>query len=130
MKEFISVLFLFLSVSLIAQDRGFVSGKISDSKSGQSMIAVNVGVDGKGGAISDSEGNYQVIVSPGQHKISFSFVGYETFFETVSVDAGKSVELNVEMEVSTSILDEVVVSAGRYEQKLSDVTVSMEVLKA
>ncbi len=94
------------------------------------MIAVNISADGKGEAISDSEGSYTISLAPGQHIISFSFVGYETFSETVSVGAGKSLELNVNMQVSTSLLDEVVVSAGRYEQKLSDVTVSMEVLKA
>ncbi|MBT3242418.1 MAG: TonB-dependent receptor [Bacteroidetes bacterium] len=128
MREFISILFLFLSISMSGQETS-ISGKITDGTSGQSMIAVNIGVDGKGGAISDSEGNYKVVTSPGYHKISFSFIGYETYFETVSVDAGKSILLNVEMQVSTRILDEIVVSAGRYEQKLSDVTVSMEVLK-
>jgi iron complex outermembrane receptor protein len=33
------------------------------------------------------------------------------------------------MECANKILDEVVISAGRYEQKLSDVTVSMEIIK-
>jgi len=110
-------------------EKATVSGKVTDGKTLQSMIAVNIGVDGKGGAISDSEGNYKIFISPGQHIISFSFIGYETFSKTVSVGSGKSMVLNVEMQVSTRILDEVVVSAGRYEQKLSDVTVSMEVIK-
>lgn len=129
MRAAISILFLLLFVSVSGQEKATVSGKVTDGKTRQSMIAVNIGIDGKGGAISDSEGNYTIFISPGQHIISFSFVGYEPFFKTVSLASGKSMVLNVDMQVSTRILDEVVVSAGRYEQKLSDVTVSMEIIK-
>ena len=34
------------------------------------------------------------------------------------------------MNIKTNLLGDVVVSAGRFEQKLSDVTVSMDLLKA
>jgi len=129
MREIFTILLLSLVVTVSGQQKLAVSGHVKDEKTKQLMMAVNVGIDGKGGAITDNKGNFTVFVEPGKHIISFSFVGYETFFETVSVSAGNSMELNVEMQVSTRILDEVVVSAGRYEQKLSDVTVSMEIIK-
>ncbi len=130
MRIFISILIFSLSLSVSAQEKVTVNGKVTDERTRQSMVAVNVGIDGKGGAITDNEGNYTIHIKPGEHIISFSFVGYENFLKTVSAEAGKSMELNVSMQVSTRILDEVVVSAGRYEQKLSDVTVSMEVIKS
>ena len=37
---------------------------------------------------------------------------------------------DVYMNIKTNLLGDVVVSAGRFEQKLSDVTVSMDLLKA
>ena len=42
---------------------------------------------------------------------------------------GETVNLHIQMKRTTQMLDEVVVTAGKYEQKLSDVTFSMELLK-
>jgi len=49
-------------------------------------------------------------------------------FLFIQVSGQEKKEIGEKMK--TKILDEVVVSAGRYEQKLSEVTVSMEVLKS
>ena len=44
---------------------------------------------------------------------------------------GKEVrELNIYMHTASTLLGDVVISAGRFEQKLSDVTVSLDLLKA
>lgn len=58
--------------------------------------------------------------------LSFSYVGYDT--ETRSVNSLTKV-LNVPLLTHNEILDDVVVTAGRFEQRSTDVTVSMEVLK-
>ncbi|TSA35523.1 MAG: TonB-dependent receptor [Porphyromonadaceae bacterium] len=130
MRGIASVLFLFLFFPVSGQEKAVIRGKVTDGKTGQPMMEVNISADGKSGTISDSTGSYKLFLSPGRYNISFYFVGYETLSESVSAGKGESVELNVRMKASTKVLDEVVVSAGRYEQKLSDVTVSMEVLKA
>ncbi|MFA6126549.1 MAG: TonB-dependent receptor [Bacteroidales bacterium] len=130
MKGIFSILFLFLFFTLYGQDKSVIKGRVTDLKTGLPMIEVNISVNGKSGTTSDSTGSYQLLLAPGQQNISFYFVGYETLSESVFVNKGESAELNVQMKMSTKVLDEVVVSAGRYEQKLSDVTVSMEVVKA
>ncbi len=94
------------------------------------MTAVDIANDGTLGTISDSSGAYRLILTPGQHRISFYFLGYESITKAVDIKKGESFELNVNMMEAVNVLDVVVVSAGRYEQKFSDVTVSMEVLKA
>lgn len=124
----IALLSMFLTVS--AQEKAVISGRVSDAKTGQPMMAVSIGANGRSGTISDSTGSYKLILSPGQYTISFYFLGYETITETVTAGKGETVEMNLSMTAGTKVLDEVVVSAGRYEQKLSDVTVSMEVVKA
>jgi outer membrane cobalamin receptor len=130
MKGIASILLLFLFIPVFGQEKAVIRGKVTDEKTGQPMMLVSISATGKSGTISDSTGNYKLFLSPGQHNISFYFVGYETYSETVSVGKDESVELNVSMKAITKVLDEVVVSAGRYEQKISDVTVSMEVVKA
>lgn len=130
MRALISILFLLSFITVSGQEQAILIGKVTDGGSEKSMVAVSISVDGKAGGISDSEGAYKILMSPGKHILSFSFIGYETIDKRLSLVSGESLILNVEMKVSTRILDEVVVSAGRYEQKLSEVTVSMEVIKA
>jgi hypothetical protein len=74
---------------------------------------------------------WQVFTSllPGAHVIEFYYVGYENLRREISLAPGADFRLDVSMKIGRRMLDEVVVSAGKYEQKLSDVTVSMEVLK-
>jgi iron complex outermembrane receptor protein len=130
MKGIAAVFLVMLFSPVCGQETAFVRGKVTDGKTGEPMMAVNISENAKTGTISDSVGGYKLAVIPGQHNISFYFVGYETVTKSVTAGKGESVELNVSMLPVTKALDEVVVSAGRYEQKLSDVTVSMEVVKA
>lgn len=62
--------------------------------------------------------------------MNFSFMGYEAQNVPIIVERQKGFKGNVYMAQVSTDLDAVVVSAGRYEQKLSDLTVSMNVLKA
>ena len=57
----------------------------------------------------------------------FSYVGYEDVLMPIVIDRREVITKNVYMKESTKLLEEVVVSAGRFEQKLSNVTVSMNV---
>lgn len=130
MRGITSVLFLFLFFPVFGQEKAVISGKVTDGQTGQPMMSVDISANGKSGTLSDTTGTYKLFLSPGLYTISFYFLGYETFSATVSAGKGQSVELNAHMKATTKVLDQVVVSAGRYEQKLSDVTVSMEVVKA
>lgn len=56
-------------------------------------------------------------------------LGYKNINKTIDVKANDTLVLNFDLETANQILDEVVVSAGKFEQKLSDVTISMEVIK-
>ena len=60
----------------------------------------------------------------------FSYVGYEDVLMPIVINKREVITKDVYMKESTKLLEEVVVSAGRFEQKLSDVTVSMDVVKA
>ena len=102
---------------------------VLDSKSGEPMVAVNISADRRSGTTSDLAGKFSLILDPGDHVIEFYYVGYEGVQKEVSVEAGGTIRLDIHMTVSRRMLDEVVVSAGKYEQKLSDVTVSLEIIK-
>ena len=82
------------------------------------------------GTVSDINGYYELKVTDGDAVLTFSYLGYETLSVPVKVDPGEFLTRDVSLRTSSNMMDEVVVSVGRYEQKLSDITVSMELLKS
>jgi len=129
MRQIIPIFFILIGSWLFGQDRGMITGMVLDSKSGEPMVAVNISADRRSGTASDLDGRFSLILDPGDHVIEFYYVGYEGVQKEVTVEAGGTISLDIQMIVSSRLLDEVVVSAGKYEQKLSDVTVSLEVIK-
>ena len=60
--------------------------------------------------------------------VSFSYVGYDPTKLQVKLVAGEEKTLNVQLNPMSQDLKQVVVTAGKFEQELSEITVSMEVL--
>src|SRR5690606_27962260 len=130
MKRCFVILIIMLSAyHLMAQGSGFVSGIILDAETRNPMEAVSIGADKRTGTISDEEGKFSLSLTSGKHLLEFYFVGYELSRKEISVNENDTIRLTILLEVSSRMLEEVVVSEGKYEKKLSDVTVSMEVLK-
>ena len=83
----------------------------------------------KTGTISDINGKYELMVAPGRVKVSYSFVGYNSFEKTFSLSEGESKTFNLSLVERTSNLNMVVISGSAYEKKISEETVSIDVLK-
>ena len=83
---------LHLSLPIIAQSRGSITGKIVDSKTGEGLPSVNVLVKGTYyGASSDVDGKFIIgKVNPGVYDISITLLGYKAVVYTgIKVEAGK-----------------------------------------
>ena len=61
--------------------------------------------------------------------IEFSFIGYTTEQKEVLLKNNNTINLDIQLTEESSIIDVVVISAGKFEQKLEEVTVSMDVIK-
>jgi outer membrane cobalamin receptor len=113
-----------------AHAQGTISGRVIDAGSDEPLLGVNISANKRSGTSTDLQGEFTLSLDPGVHLIEFYYVGYAEQQREIALKEGESVRLEIRMELSRQLLDEVVVSAGKYEQKLSDVTVSMEVIKA
>lgn len=82
------------------------------------------------GVVSDVDGAYSIDVPASGVNLLFTCLGYENKIVRIVMSRNEQRVQDVYMSLVSTLLDEVVVSAGRFEQKISDVTVSMEVLKA
>lgn len=111
-----------------AQNRVF--GKVSNSEN-EELIGVNISVlDVEGlGTVTDFNGNYSIELPSGCSNLLFQYIGFEDHKEKLCFKENKPINLNVTLKESSEILGTVVVSAGKFEQRVEEVTVSMDVIK-
>ena len=105
-----------------------IKGRVSDKSSKETLPGVVVSCANKN-TITDVNGNFFLQVPAGKNTLTASLIGYKTFSKTIALNEKDTLKLLIDLDVSNKALDEVVVSAGKFEQKLSEVTVSMEVIK-
>ncbi len=118
---------LFCSNLRAQQKNAVITGKVSDIISQETLVGAIIKT-GKQGTTTDVEGNYKFRLEPGSYTISCSYVGYKTEVKVLDLKENDSLQIDIALK-DQSALDEVVVSAGRYEQKIGEVTISMEILK-
>jgi hypothetical protein len=70
------------------------------------------------GAMVDEKGNYKLEVPHGEYAITFSFVGYEN--QTFNLTADRPLVLDVRLKSLTSVIDEVVISDRKPEDKITE----------
>ncbi len=119
-----------------AQAQTGIEGTVSDATDRSPLAGANIAVRQEGmndilrGTSTDPDGTYQVTgLSPGQYVVEFRFVGYQAQNLPVTVSDGEMTELNVELRIQTSSLDQVVVSASRRQEKILDAPASITVLQ-
>ena len=129
MKKILTPLFFILiSVSLVAQD-AYLKGKVSDVKSKETIVGASVIVDNNTGTVTDVNGNYFFKTTAGRHKLEFKSLEFKSQVKMIELKANDTLSTDIILESDAKQLGIVVVSAGKFEQNLSEVTVSMEVLK-
>ncbi|MDD5508721.1 MAG: TonB-dependent receptor [Bacteroidales bacterium] len=114
---------------LCSGQTALVKGKITDAATSESLVGVNIVVDSTNGVSTDVRGNYQLVLSGGSHRLAYSYIGYISVIKEVQLDSNEVLALDIRLEPQIIELGMAVVSAGKFKQKLSDVTVSMQVIK-
>lgn len=79
------------------------------------------------GTTTDAQGHYELVLPKGPYTIRFSYVGFET--RSIQGEIIRNTRIDVALRPSTDELTAVVVTAGRFEQRTEEVTVSMEVVR-
>jgi outer membrane receptor protein involved in Fe transport len=130
-KKFFLLFFIIISISIQAQNYGMLNGMVMDATNKESIIGANVydANDITRGGVTDVNGNYSLRLNLGKHKMVCSFVGMQPDTFVVFIDSSKATEYNVLLKSTSTQLQTMVIAAGKYEQKLEEITVSMEVLK-
>ncbi|MBK6986175.1 MAG: TonB-dependent receptor [Bacteroidetes bacterium] len=102
---------------------------MKDKSNNESLPGAVVVLDKAKGVAADIEGVFYMTTTEGNHTLECDLVGYQKYSQPIIVKGNDTITVNISLGNGNQLLDEVVISAGRFEQKLSDVTVSMDVIK-
>ncbi|WP_395056380.1 carboxypeptidase-like regulatory domain-containing protein [Flavobacterium sp.] len=108
-KILIQFVFLFAFATSFSQDKFTISGIISDAKSNETLIGVNIlSKNTKAFAVTNEYGFYSLTLPKGEYEIIISYVGFQTIEETVSLT--ENTKLNYSLSDSGKELEEVVIT--------------------
>ena len=110
--------------------QGKVAGKVTDIETGESLPGVYVIYGRNSGTVTDNNGFYSFPAGPGEITITYQFIGYRSLTKKVIIKNGEEVSLDIALQTETHEIDQVVVSADRMEHKVSELTVSIDVIKS
>lgn len=105
---FLLCLLLATGVSAVWAQQHSVSGTITDAETGEHLIGVNVVVEGTdNGTATNNSGEYRLTGVPQNGVLVITYIGYQT--QRIPVN-GRT-EINISLELSAEVLDELVVTA-------------------
>ena len=129
-KKFIFTALLFISfVSHSVGQQAIIEGKVINDRTNETLTGVVVLAEDSVFASTDTAGHFRLILKEGPHRLRIKMLGFVEKKVSVDVRANETKTLLVKLEERSSELGLVVVSAGKFEQRIEDVTVSMEVIK-
>ncbi len=119
--------FLFAPIILFGQ-KGTIEGKVTD-ESGIPLVGVNILLkDTNLGTATDLKGNFELQNIPyGNYTLIASMVGYKKFTKNISLNKN-IIFLKIVLREITLKFNEIVVTAGKHRQKISDLPISATVI--
>ncbi len=124
MKKILLTLLIlsFSSLVLFAQTK--LTGKITDSESGENIIGATVRIKGKlTGTVTDNSGKFELNTGVELPlTLEISYMG----FQKTSIEVQSSAPIEVKLVQSTELLSEVVFSASKIEETIFESPVSIE----
>ena len=120
------------ALSVLANDAtdAHIAGHVLDAHTQEHLSFVNVQIEGTTlGCLTDESGHFYLKNLPeGELTIVFSMMGYETEKRTVSLRRDTLIEMNVAIAETSFMIDNVVVTANKYETKQREVATIVNVI--
>ncbi len=127
----ITLFFLLRVAAVCAQENGIFSGRVIDKANEGPLVGANIysNKNMSAGVVSDFNGYFSISLAPGDYSFIISFTGMKRIKLPVHIESGKVTNKIIKMEPFSETFQEVEVRAGRFDKKLEDQTVSIEVMK-
>jgi iron complex outermembrane receptor protein len=114
--------------TLAFSQTGTISGTVTDAQSGEPLIAATIRA-GDAGTVTDYDGFFELKLNAGTYEVKANYLGYTTTSKELIVNVGETTTWNFELAEAATLLQTATVSSSKYEKPLSEVTVSLEILR-
>lgn len=129
MKKFFTLLVVSTMSAMGWTQQATLKGKVVAAEDQDGVPFATVSVPGtSSGATTDVNGNYEFKLNPGTYKVQASSVGFSVKEETITLTAGETKTVNFTLPKGID-LGLVTKTEGKYEKRIEDLTVSLEVIK-
>ncbi|WP_452221061.1 TonB-dependent receptor [Lacinutrix salivirga] len=132
MNRFVFLLILSIlctSITSFSQEKVTLSGTISEAKSNETLIGVNILIpELKTGTITNEYGFYSITLPKGTYNVVISYIGFNDFSE--SIELSESLKKDFSLTESLESLDEVIITQNIEKLNIRQPQMSVNVLKA
>lgn len=104
-----------------------ITGKVSNKETHETLVGAVVIFSNSQAVRTNAQGEYSIEVVKGTYNIKCTMLGYEDYSQEVKLQSNQV--LNIKMASKNSQLNIVTISGSRFEKKIEEETVSMEVIK-
>lgn len=123
------IVVLILIAQVMSAQTTPVKGVVQDSKTGEPLIGAVVRKSVNAGTVTDVKGRFELEVASEGVVLSISTIGYQDLEYTLeAITISKREELVIKLAPMPYEMNVVVISAGKFEQKIGEITMSMEVI--
>ena len=115
-QKLISIPFI---LSILNGQTGIISGFVTDSVSGESLIGANVFLQETGQGMATDINGYYIIqeIIPGNYTIMVSYIGFDVSRQPLSIMEDQSVKINIALVEQVVELTEVEVTAEKFQRR-------------
>jgi outer membrane receptor protein involved in Fe transport len=122
----------FLLFGNLYAQKAILKGVVQDASSSETLIGVNIYLinDISIGGTTDINGEYQFLCPIGKQKIGVSFIGMVSDTLDVLIQENQENKIKILLTPDAEILETFKIEVGKFNKKVEDLTVSMEVIKS
>jgi len=114
----------------IAVGQSVIIGKVTDNSTLEPLHGVYVIYQKNQGTTTDDSGSFFIKTDSGKLTVMFQFIGYKSISRIVKVAPNDTLIMEVGLDMELKEIGHIVVSASKTEQKVAELTVSMDIIKS
>lgn len=120
---------LIMFCTVMAAQAGQIHGWVTNAETGQPLTGANIQIKNSSiGTTSHANGEFSLDAPEGEVALTISFIGYNTFTQTLTLDADGTTEVKAALTAHPLTTDEITVTSLRYEQLLKNIAMPVSVV--
>lgn len=127
-RFYFRLLILTFLISFITEAQVRITGVVTQANSEETISNVHIIYGTNQGTYTDMNGFFELYLPEGNHDFVFQHLSYKSLRKKITVNT-KPIELHIELQTKFQELETVILSAGKFEQRLEEITVSLDQFK-